>query len=642
MRLRDAELVTADAGPILLDLASRVQSMPFGPVMAATIRRACMDLPLVQDAEVDLVGVPSETAASEGNWTYRYEIGPAAEERLGVVRLRVSDPAAFAPVERMLRDAIGLLGLSVAHRRARDWLETKVIERGEELAERSAAIEQHMAENARLAEIVRHSVNPTYVMDLDYRLVWANQPFLDTFGLTIDEAIGRRPSALLYGEGEDASIVTAVRAALSTVGTYVDEVVNRDYRGEERIFALRMDRFRSADGRHEGYVAIREDVTERRRASDTVDRLVQALDAIEDLIALFDADERLVFANRLFKNLHPGLEAVLQPGTTMARILEEFGDRGIIADPERAIPERLAQFRNPTGSVDIQRFGRWFRAKDQKLADGGTLLLATDVTQRKAAELELGEAVTAARDANAAKSAFLARMSHELRTPLNAILGLSETLILMEARLSPAKRREYLGDVLQAGRILLSHIDDILNFTRLEAGGFAVHPRPLDPRRAVAEVMRLMRVVARARHVRLEADLARDLPPALADPRSVRQILVNLLSNSVKFSPDGGVVRLSVVRDGPWLRLAVSDHGVGIPADQLERIFEPFHQVGDPSHAAREGGTGLGLSIVKALVDRNQGSVSVESVVGEGTTIAVRLPVLGDGDASAGAGDDGA
>lgn len=626
MRLRDVGSITADAGPILLDLASRVQSLPFGPMMAATIRRACLELPLVVDAEVDLtVELPVEPS-SGGTWTYTYEIGPGSE-RLGVLRLRVTDAAAFVPVERMLRDAVGLLGLSIAHRRAREWLETKVIERGEQLAERRAAIERHMAENARLAEIVRHSVNPTYVMDLDYRLVWMNQPFLDTFGLTWEEAIGRRPSTLLDGVGSGGEFLGAARAALTEKGSFNGEVVNRDRHGEERTFALRIDRFRSADGRHEGYVAIREDITERRRASETVDRLIRALDAIEDLVALFDADERLVFANRLFKNLHAGLEDVLVPGTTMASILQAFGDRGIIENPERAVPERLAQFRNPTGSVDIRRFGRWFRAKDQKLDDGGTLLIATDVTQSKSSELELRNAVDAAEEANAAKSAFLARMSHELRTPLNAILGLSETLILMEARLSPAKRREYLGDVLQAGRILLSHIDDILNFTRLDAGGFAVHPRPIDPRRAVAEAVRLLRAVARSHAIRLEADLPRDLPPALADPRSVRQILVNLLGNAVKFSPDGGVVRLSVVHEGDRLRLAVSDNGIGIPDDQLDKIFEPFHQVGDPAHARRESGTGLGLSIVKALVDRNQGAVAVDSRVGRGTTISVWLPV---------------
>lgn len=626
MRLRDAVSITAEAGPILLDLASRVQSLPFGPIMAAAIRRACLQLPLVVDAEADLTVEESAGPAPSQGWTYLYEIGPSSE-RLGVLRLRVTDVAAFAPVERMLRDAVGLLGLSIAHRRAREWLETKVIERGEELAARRAAIERHIAENARLAEIVRHNVNPTYVMDLDYRLVWMNEPFLETFGVSWDEAIGRRPSSVLYGDDGAAKLVAEVRHALSETGHYDGEVRNRDRAGQDRVFTLRMNRFRSADGRHEGFVAIREDVTEQRSARETVDRLIRALDAIEDLVALFDAEERLVFANRLFKDLHPGLDDVLVPGTTMAAILQAFGERGIIGDPDRAVPERLAQFRNPAGYVDIQRFGRWFRAKDQKLAGGGTLLIATDITQTKSVELDLRNAVDAAEEANAAKSAFLARMSHELRTPLNAILGLSETLILLESRLSSAKRREYLGDVLQAGRILLSHIDDILNFTRLDAGGFAVHPRPIDPRRAVAEVVRLMRAVARSHSIRLEVDLARDLPSALADPRSVRQILVNLLSNAFKFSPAGGAVQLSALREDDRLRLAVSDSGIGIPPDQVDKVFEPFHQVGDPAHAHREGGTGLGLSIVKALVDRNRGAVEVDSQLGAGTTISVWLPM---------------
>lgn len=754
MRLRDADLITAAAGPILLDLASRVQALPFGPIMAAIIRRACLALPLVLDADVELAGVPGGDSRPEAAWTYRYDIG-AGSERLGKLRVLVSDVVAFAPVEPMLRNTVGLLGLGIAHRHAREWLESKVIERGEQLAEGRAAIERHMAENARLAEIVRHSVNPTYVMDMDYRLVWMNQPFLDTFGLTWDDAIGHRPSSVIYTTRDAGYLIEEVRGALSDTGTYGGEVINRDRHGQDRVFALRIDRLRSAEGRNHGYVAIREDVTERRRAEralaesearfrdltetasdwfwetdllhrfrsltgdwpkpgdpgyqmstrrrwdfavgdlhaecwqrhfddlesrrpfkdfhyalqwpggevrhvsvsgrpvwdadggflgyrgtgrditeevrarETVDRLIRALDAIEDLVALFDSEERLVFANRLFKNLHSGLEDSLQPGTTMTQILESFAERGIIDDPVRAIPERLAQFRDPRGPVDIRRFGRWFRAKDQRLSDGGTLLIATDVTHSKEGELELRRAVDSAEEANAAKSSFLARMSHELRTPLNAILGLSEMLMLMESQLSSVKRREYLGDVQRAGHILLSHIDDILNFTRIEAGGLSVHPRPTDLRRAIAEAMRLMRVVARSHAVRLEADLARDLPPALADPRSVRQILVNLLSNAVKFSPAGGVVRLTVVRAEDRLRMSVIDRGVGIPADQLEKVFEPFHQVGDPSHASREGGTGLGLSIVKALVDRNGGLVSVESEVGRGTVISVWLPLAG-------------
>ena len=187
--------------------------------------------------------------------------------------------------------------------------------------------------------------------------------------------------------------------------------------------------------------------------------------------------------------------------------------------------------------------------------------------------------------------------------------------------------RERSRDILQAGRILLSHIDDILNFTRLDAGGFEVHPRPLDARRVVAEAVRLMRAVARSRAIRLEAELPRDLPKALADPRSVRQILVNLLSNAVKFSERRAVVRVEVTQDRDRLRLSVMDRGIGIAADQIDRIFEPFHQVGNSSIAAREGGTGLGLSIVRALVDRNNGTIRVDSAPGVGTTISVWLPL---------------
>ncbi len=750
MRLSEADVEAADAGAQLLQLACCLQSMPVGPAMADAIRRTCLSLPGVGDVDVELLPSMATRAATEVAWTHHYDIGPGPESA-GVVRLRVSDVAGFAGVDRLLRDALLLIGNGIVLRRTRERLEA-----GNLGGTRDPDQAADHVENARLAEIVRRSVNPTYVMDLDYRLVWMNQPFLDTFGLTWADAIGRYPSALLYPDREATVLIEEVRAALSERGAYFGEVTNRDRHGVERVFALRMDCFKSADGHHQGYVAIREDVTERRRAEralaesearfrdltetasdwfwetdaehrflklteawrvppgmgheiagrrrwdvavgdlhgpswqrhfddldqrrpfrdfrytvqwptgdiahvsisgrpvfdhagafagyrgtgrdlteevrarETVDRLIRALDGVEDLVALFDADERLVFANRLFKDLHPAIETILVPGTTMSRILEALAECGVIEDPERAIPARLETFRRPTGLMEIRRFGRWFRTRDQKLEDGGTLVIAADVTNTKEVELELRQAVDAAEEANAAKSAFLARMSHELRTPLNAILGLSETLILLEATVSPNKRREYLGDILQAGRILLSHIDDILNFTRLDAGGFEVHTRPLDARRAVAEAVRLMRVVARSRAIRLEADLPRDLPRALADPRSVRQILVNLLSNAVKFSGHGAVVRVEVAQDSGRLRLSVLDRGIGIAVDQIDRIFEPFHQVGNPSVAAREGGTGLGLSIVRALVDRNNGSIRVDSVQGVGTTISVWLPLAPD------------
>lgn len=754
MPLSGTDLVTSDPGAILLRLVNRAQSMAVGPSMAAAIRGAVLDLPFVANAEVSLADTAIDHGALD-NWTHEYEIGSGAD-RLGRVRVGASDTAGFKPLEPMLRDACSLLGLSIAHRRAQMRFETQALAQSEQLEEGREELERHIAENARLAEVVRHSANPTYVMDLEFRLVWMNAAFLDTFGVLWTDAIGRRPSDVLYGDQGEPALVAEVRSALTATGHYGGEITNRDRLGQERVFALQLDRFRSVDGRHEGYVAIREDITERKRAEralaesearfrdltetasdwfwetdanhcflslsgawprpqgtdsdlvgtkrwdfaagdtlsqhwrqhlddlqnhrsfrdfryilhrsgdalvhvsisgrpvfstdgrfvgyrgtgrditeevtarETVDRLVRALDSIEDVVALFDADERLVFANRPYRALHPQFEGILVPGKRLGEILNDFALWGIIDNPEIEVPKRLRQFRNPSGPTDINRFGRWFRVKDQKLEDGGTLLIATDVTHSKDAELELRKAVDTAEEANAAKSGFLARMSHELRTPLNAILGLSETLMLMEDRLSPAKRREYLGDVMQAGRILLSHIDDILNFARLDADGFAVAPQPTDPRRSVAEVVRLMRAVARSRSVRLEAALARNLPNVLADPRSVRQILINLLSNAVKFSPKHGVVQLMVIQDGSRLRFSVSDHGIGIPADQIDRIFEPFHQVGNPSLAVPDSGTGLGLSIVKSLVDRNAGAVAVDSKPGRGTTISVWFPLTLD------------
>ena len=230
--------------------------------------------------------------------------------------------------------------------------------------------------------------------------------------------------------------------------------------------------------------------------------------------------------------------------------------------------------------------------------------------------------------ANASKTAFLANMSHELRTPLNAILGFSE--IISEECFGPvgnARYRDYAGDIHSSGAHLLSLINDLLDVAKIEAGRMEISPHPLDARRTFDIALKLIGSKAAERRQTLAIHIDPLAPPLYADERALKQILINLVSNSVKFTPEGGRidVQTGTARDGGF-QIVVRDNGPGIPRDKLDHIFSPFSQV-DNRYDRQAGGTGLGLALVRGLAELHGGRAWLESEFGNGTTAYVVLPV---------------
>jgi cell cycle sensor histidine kinase DivJ len=250
-----------------------------------------------------------------------------------------------------------------------------------------------------------------------------------------------------------------------------------------------------------------------------------------------------------------------------------------------------------------------------------------DVTDRKIQEQALDLARAEAEQADAAKSRFLATMSHELRTPLNAIIGFSEMIVQEDVLMLDAlRRKEYARLINDSGQHLLSVVNGILDMSKMESGNFEISPEPFAPRAALVNCCSLLALKARENGIDLVTRLPEDLPVMTGDPRAFKQVVLNLVSNAIKFTERGGVVTVSAAVEASRLVLRVTDTGVGIAADDLKRLGDPFFQAGK-TYQRRHEGTGLGLSIVKSLVALHAGELTVQSKIDEGTMVIVALPL---------------
>ncbi len=371
---------------------------------------------------------------------------------------------------------------------------------------------------------------------------------------------------------------------------------------------------------------------ERRQESER--RLRDAVDNITEAFAIYDAQDRLVLCTRDFASQYAGTETPDElVGLDHAAIVRRslaLGERpedGISAEEWGAIC--AARHANPPTEPWIRRLAgnRFALVSERRLPDGGTVAVSTDITTIKQREQQLELARHDAELANRSKTRFLAAMSHELRTPLNAILGFSEVIRdLRFGRSAMERYASYAGDIHRSGQHLLQLISDLLDTSKIEAGSYTLHEDVVDPMMIIDEAVGMLRERARNAGIRLRVHTEEQLPMLWGDERALRQVLLNLLGNAVKFTPKGGRVEVygAVDQDG-WLRIAVGDTGTGIPDSIRPRLFQPFVQAGSPMVRNKEG-TGLGLAISRGLMDLHGGTIGVESAEGQGTIVTLRLP----------------
>jgi adenylate cyclase len=383
---------------------------------------------------------------------------------------------------------------------------------------------------------------------------------------------------------------------------------------------------------------------ERQRAEAETRRaqaqLGEAIEAISEGFALYDADDRLVICNRRFKEMYAGVALEIRPGTQYETILRAAAGTGIIpAASDKGdtwVAERLDRHRNPEGAFEQQRSrGIWLKISERRTADGGIVGVFTDISELKDRELQLGQLVDrladardAAMEATVAKSRFLANMSHELRTPLNAIIGITEMVMEDAEDSGDRSLREPLERIARAGKHLLQLINDVLDLSKIEAGKLEVNYEPVDLASLVGDVVGEAETLAAKNGNRLVVECPPNIGAVRSDPTRLRQIMLNLLSNACKFTENGSV-SLSVARsreDGnDWISMRVDDTGIGMTSEQLGKLFQEFSQA-DSSTTRKYGGTGLGLAISDRLCRMMGGSIDVKSEPGVGTTFSVRLP----------------
>ncbi|PIE14099.1 MAG: hybrid sensor histidine kinase/response regulator [Rhodobacterales bacterium] len=368
-------------------------------------------------------------------------------------------------------------------------------------------------------------------------------------------------------------------------------------------------------------------------------RLWHSIETFQDGFAFFDADSRMIAANNSYLSVFDGLEEIA-PGVAYYRLLQLITEEGIVdigdmpAADWRSLMLSRWQSQNPEPTVLRLWNGEYIKMIDRRGHGGDVVTLALNITDTVRYEKELKDAREKADAANRAKSAFLANMSHEIRTPMNGVIGMAE--LILDSNLEE-EQRVYAETIKSSGEALLVIINDVLDYSKIEAEKLALHPEPFDLERTIHEVAMLIQPVAQGKGLSLQVDYDLFLPTVfVGDPGRIRQVLTNLIGNAVKFTLEGHVM-IRVVGFQPEdsmdtrLHITIEDTGIGIERQKIGLIFGEFNQVEDERNRQFEG-TGLGLAISKRLIELMDGEIWVESELGMGSTFgfSVTLPTRDD------------
>jgi PAS domain S-box-containing protein len=617
----------------------------------------------------------------------------AAIFRFGIALLNGEDPFTdpqgktswISRTKVPLRDPsgkiIGLVGISrdVTYRKEAESRLSALNETLEErAAERSAAAEQRAEALTRSEEALRTQTrilrlvltsmgDGVVVADKAGNVILNNPTAAQWFGQMLGESrADEQLLGLLLPDGRtpypagDRPLARALRGELVNEA---EALLQRDASSEGAWLSATARPLRDDNGTVQGAVVVYRDITERKHdqtsLQESEERFRQLAECIDEVFWLRDPlTGRMIYVSPTYQNVWGRSAASLyeDAGSFLAAIHSDDRDR------VAAAIERQGRGANTSEEYRIVRpdgtlrwvWDRGFPIKDRNKNVYRVAGVAEDITDRKQVAGELQKAKDDAEAANRAKSEFLANMSHEIRTPMTAILGFAD--MLLQPRQSDADRREHVQVVRRNARHLLGLINDILDLSKIEAGKMTVERIPCEVPQLMADVLTLMRPRAQEKALRLEVSFEGAIPRRImTDPLRLRQIIVNLLGNAIKFTAEGSIrvrVRCEGTGASNVLRIDVTDSGIGMTPKQISRLFQPFTQA-DESTTRRFGGTGLGLTISRRLAHLLGGDIAIESAPGAGSTFTVwidggscvgveilqdlteeKLPIGGDADES--------
>ncbi|WLS09200.1 ATP-binding protein [Shinella sumterensis] len=495
--------------------------------------------------------------------------------------------------------------------------------------------------------------------DLENRRLFWSSSMYEMLGMPARDSVLSFGDAARLMHPDDDGIYQVARAVARGEAKQVDQVFRmRHADGHYVWMRARAQLIRMSSGRMH-MIGIAMDVTEQHRLAqryqEADERLADAIECTSEAFVLWDKNDRLVMCNAHYQQAYGLPDEVLVPGTERA-VVNAAAARPVI---ERRIADSDGTGVSQTTEVQLAD-ERWLQINERRTRDGGRVSVGTDITMMKRHQVRLRESerrlmatigdLSASRAklerqktelslananyqaekeraeaANRAKSEFLANMSHELRTPLNAILGFSE--ILQNQMFGPIgsdKYREYSRDIHESGKHLLNVISDILDMSKIEAGHMRISCEAVDLAPLIEETLRLTMLQAEKKNITVEQACPGNLV-TVADRRAMKQILLNLLSNAMKFTNEGGKVEVRARRVNGAVTLTIADTGIGIPKSALQKIGQPFEQV-QSQYAKSKGGSGLGLAISRSLAHLHGGAMRIRSDEGKGTIISVRIP----------------
>lgn len=496
-----------------------------------------------------------------------------------------------------------------------------------EITDRKAAEK----ELKRLSLVASKTLNGVIITDAQGVIEWVNEGFTQITGFDLKEVVGRKPGSFLQGELTNHKTRSEMSRAIQDKRPVTVEVVNYHKNGYPYWIRASITPVFSDKGEIENFIAIQEDITERKKAEEELRKLSLVASKTLSGVVISDGEGKVEWVNDGFEKMTGYTLADIR-GKRPGQLLH--GPLTQAATKER-MKSAIKESRPVTDEViNYRKDGKpyWVRVSITPVFnEWGNLekfiAIQDEISARKEAEHELIRAKEAAEAASQAKADFLANMSHEIRTPMNAVIGMTGLLLSTELN---DEQRDFVETIRNSGDNLLTIINDILDFSKIDAGKLELERYAFNLIDCIENVVDLFAAKAAEKDIELMADIDPGLPlQMVSDPTRLTQVLSNLVSNAIKFTPKGGEVlvsaRMEVHTGNAMIRFGVSDTGIGIPGDKVANLFQSFSQV-DTSITRKFGGTGLGLAISRKLVNLMGGDITVESEQGNGSVFHFSVP----------------